>query len=519
MRMGSDDVGFEINFDEAPAAKKLLKLMGMLEDMDKSTQSLTQNASGAFGMFGKLGSSLKDMGKTALSQAGGMAIFSMLKGAAGSLMDQIPQIGQAFASMKHTIMRNMVWPLLQHVLPIIIKIANWVRDNRILFVEFGIQILNAFRLIFHTAKALLSFVSSALSTFFKTIGSAEPTFAGFFDLMDLFMLKVAFGITFLRILLEPLIMGLARAIGHLWKDVASPFIDGFVSGMGDVAGPFLEMHALVSEVGRALDGMFGAMGGVSEIASALGALLATGVFFQIKLIVAQLKGLYYGIIKPLFAGLMEGLNEGEKGSVGMADGIKRFTKALKIGQKIILGVFKLLKKLAPVAKLLGYVIGRTLVNSFDALVWSVKGVVSVFDFFVELPNRIREAFRNVMSTIQGKFKDLRRFIDTKIMPLINELKKVMKGIFDKYKGTLLGKIVIGAAKTILPEGRGRPIAKSPAQSKAPTGASATTYSREGDNVQNFHQTNNFEVADNSAVSKVKKAVDDLRRDAQSTVRL
>jgi hypothetical protein len=148
----------------AGQAKKLADLKKVLDhteigtkkylDLQKEIAKIEKNSKPAEGM--------KQMGAvmTGVMQGVGQGIFSTLTGAfgraQGAILANIPAIGQAFDMAGQIVSNNLFRPLAQEIYPIIIKIFQWISENRIVFVKLGTTIVSAFRMVWTVVSAVFN---------------------------------------------------------------------------------------------------------------------------------------------------------------------------------------------------------------------------------------------------------------------------------------------------------------------------------------------------------------------------
>lgn len=170
---GTSDVNIE--FDPKSFLDGLNKIVDRMDSMESSSKKTSKKMdSGLTSVLGKIGK---------------MAIgFKLVQG----LLNQMPEFGQAFGIAKDVILRNLLYPLRRFLFPMLQKILDWVRDNRSMFVRWGVAVTNVVRSVFSVAKQLwsmLTVIGKALMgfgerLFGKTIGGLE-------DLVNIITFKIA----------------------------------------------------------------------------------------------------------------------------------------------------------------------------------------------------------------------------------------------------------------------------------------------------------------------------------------
>jgi hypothetical protein len=165
---------------------------------------------------------------------GALAKFAFIgiaiKGAIGALrqfIGEIPEIGKTFEIAKGIIMKNLLWPLRQELIPILQKFLNWVRDHRTMFVQWGVVIRN----IFVTIKTFLTMVWDFAKNFakglIKSLGIKDFT-----EMINMALLKITAVFIFLDDLLSPFFKSFGAGVGEVIKFVKE-LADAFVKGFGN----------------------------------------------------------------------------------------------------------------------------------------------------------------------------------------------------------------------------------------------------------------------------------------------
>ncbi|WP_016753972.1 phage tail protein [Leptospira santarosai] len=195
-------------------------------------------------------------GVGAFAVAKGMALYNagvgLLKTGIDTIKEQMPFISQGFEMAGKVISANLLYPLSKELMPLFFKFFKWVRENRIVFVQIGVLLVSAFRIVKSVVLGFFNLIKAGLSSMWKVIGGGEVTIKGFMNYVNFLMLKVAFFFAFFQAMLEPLIKGIGATIGWLWKEVIIPFIDGFVQGFVSNLMPTIsELHMLIDELASA----------------------------------------------------------------------------------------------------------------------------------------------------------------------------------------------------------------------------------------------------------------------------
>ena len=151
-----------------------------------------------------------------------------------AIISRMPEIGRTWSIAGDIMMRNMLYPLRKELLPYLQKILDWTRDHRIMFVRWGNQLVNIFRIIknlvstlIDTLKHMWERLSEGLERIFgKSIKSME-------EMVNIVMFKLSALFQFIMILLEPVFDFIIDSFVTIIERVKA-FADGFVAGMGDI---------------------------------------------------------------------------------------------------------------------------------------------------------------------------------------------------------------------------------------------------------------------------------------------
>ena len=179
------------------------------------------------------------IGKVAVFAAGFLSIRKALT--------FLPEVGRTFQLAGDIFMRNLLWPLRKLLIPMLQKILDWTRDHRKLFVQWGVHIANAFRVVMNIVKMLIelgkTFVQSFINRFEAIFGKVTRSFT---DIANIIMFKITAICQFLLILLKPVF----DTLGKMFADTAAvsvAFFKGVMEGVGDIIPVFED---LIGSLGR-----------------------------------------------------------------------------------------------------------------------------------------------------------------------------------------------------------------------------------------------------------------------------
>ncbi len=364
---------------------------------------------------------MKNMLVSGLALAGVSSIFS-------GLVSTVPALGIALRTAGETIQRNLIAPIGRALIPVLIRLTNFVSANRTKFLALGAVILNVFRVLAGLAKNVVSLVSKLFSSFFDGIGlKAKLTFNNLVQFFNFILLKIAFLFAFISGLVEPVIKGIGKLFAAVFNNIIKPFLTGLAKGFGDGVGLMTSFRDAV----QAVVGVFTQLvktSGVKEFFSFLGRVIGTVLKESLQRVVTLIK-IFAKIASALFSGIASGLKAalGAKGFKGMEKILKRVMKVAKIlFSKVIIPAFKFM---IPAAKLLGFIIGKSLGGAFIILGGIVSGVIRTLEFFtVDLPRQFRADVRAVQALFQAFKQGAVGLFFTVITP-IKKIASVIGAIF------------------------------------------------------------------------------------------
>jgi hypothetical protein len=229
MTAGMTKMTNAISTDTSTISKKSDDTFKTQKENVKNTQENTKKSAEASG----------GMITGLIGKIGGIAVAYLGVRAA---MRAIPEIGQAFSIVGDIINKNLFWPLRKELVPYLQQMMTWVRTHRMMFVEWGRVIANAFRAVVTVVKIVFDVVSKMFSkiasivegTFGKTTGSITR-------LLNVTILKITVLVSFVIALLEPVFDFIANGFGNLIT-ASVKFFRGFVGGADGLARPLRSIY-------------------------------------------------------------------------------------------------------------------------------------------------------------------------------------------------------------------------------------------------------------------------------------
>jgi len=213
--------------------KSIVSAMGQMERKGNESSGKIEKAIHANGK------AISNVAGQLIKKVAGIAMAYM---GLRAIMSRMPEIGRTWSIAGDIMMRNFLYPLRKEILPYLQKILDWTRDHRIMFVRWGNQLVNIFRIIknivstlIDTLKRMWERLSEGLERIFgKSIKSME-------DMVNIMMFKLSALCQFIMILLQPVFDFIIDSFVTMIQWVKA-FTDGFVVGMGDITPALTDVY-------------------------------------------------------------------------------------------------------------------------------------------------------------------------------------------------------------------------------------------------------------------------------------
>lgn len=213
--------------------KSIVSAMGQMEKKGNESSGKVEKAIHANGK------AISNVAGQLIKKVAGIAMAYM---GLRAIMSRMPEIGRTWSIAGDIMMRNFLWPLRKELLPYLQKILDWTRDHRIMFVRWGNQLVNIFRIIknivstlIDTLKRMWERLSEGLERIFgKSIKSME-------DMVNIMIFKLSALCQFIMILLQPVFDFIIDSFVTIIQRVKA-FADGFVEGMGDITPALTDVY-------------------------------------------------------------------------------------------------------------------------------------------------------------------------------------------------------------------------------------------------------------------------------------
>lgn len=203
------------NFNVSPFLAGVQKIGAGMDRIESNAKKFGSTITGAVN---------KSVNGLILKVGGLIAAFK----AAGAVLKQMPEVGQAFGLAKDIFLKNLLWPLRQQVMPLLQKMLDWVRDNRAQFVKWGATVANIFRTVLVVAKTLWDVFKSLVQMVGDAFQKAFNTnFRNFDEFLNVLSFKISAVIIFLGMLAKQLVTDFKPAFEWIIEMGAS-IIDFFL---------------------------------------------------------------------------------------------------------------------------------------------------------------------------------------------------------------------------------------------------------------------------------------------------
>jgi hypothetical protein len=365
--------------------------------------------------FKKARSAASDMSKGIVKGLQNVALKAGLvalamKGIQG-ILSNMPEIGQAFGIAKDVFLRNLLFPLRKAVFPLLQKLVDWVRNNRLMFIRWGQTLANIFLTIVDKVKMIIAAGKELTSFFLGFINDIFGTSVN--DLTELFNLltfKFALMIEFLRSqsgtileFLSPIIDIIKIGLSGAFESLGA-FFAAFLDSVQGIEKPLLNILKTIRDFTSVLFD-----------AENSGANLQT-TFKEI--------GRFLGNIFSVLADVTDSLLKGFLPAITKA--VKPINDILKIFNDVIEVLFKGEKSLAfwkKTAEIIGKVLASSIVTPLKIAAFMLKVLMKGFSLLGELAAKLfeNEKFKSLFEKGAGFGADLKKgfgdFFESKIDPL------------------------------------------------------------------------------------------------------
>lgn len=262
-----EKIGAEVIFDSKGADKKIDNLGASFANVQKASDKTAAVSAKALA-FGNFLGSLLTRG------------FDTLM---GGISQAIPALGQTLSQAGQVIMNNLFKPLSDVLMPMLKQLMNWVQANRAGFVQLGSVISGAFLFVVSIVKQVFGILSSIFKKFFSAAtGGVKASFKSVADFLNLALLKLAFVIQFIWILIEPVIQTIADLFLWVVRSAIVPFFDGIFEGLSGIGDAFAMVYEAFAELGAIINGLLGETGGKTQWVADLFKFLGKTVGFVLK---------------------------------------------------------------------------------------------------------------------------------------------------------------------------------------------------------------------------------------------
>jgi hypothetical protein len=231
----------------------------------------------------------------------GIAKFEILKQAFRRVISEIPEFATTFKMAGDIILKQLLWPLRQQLIPMLQKMLNWVRDNRTVFLQLGVVIKNAFSVAIGIVKNFFGVLQSLFEGFNRSLGKML-NFENITEALNVAMFKIALLFAFLEVKIRPYAELIGEIFGAIIKSVKN-----FAKGFADTFMSISESMGIWDDLKTVLEGIRDILEFLSPAFEVLGNIIGTGLAASIKLMLLPLKLLmkFLGGLKDMVEGKID----------------------------------------------------------------------------------------------------------------------------------------------------------------------------------------------------------------------
>jgi hypothetical protein len=260
----------------------------------------------------------------------GIAKFELLKRAIQKISSHLPEIGTTFAMAGDIILKQLLWPLRKQLIPMLQRMLNWVRDNRVVFLRLGAVIKNVFKTAISITRNFFNVLKSLVEGFNETMGNILR-FDNITEALNVAMFKITLLFSFLEIKLRPFAKILGEIFGQIIESVQS-----FVKGFAETFKSVTKSMGIWDDLKTTLEGIRDLLDYISPVFEVFGNIIGTHVAANIKLLLIPLK-----ILMKFLSGLkdmMEGKIDFKEFVSGLGE--ETFESLKDVGKGILEGAGK-----------------------------------------------------------------------------------------------------------------------------------------------------------------------------------
>jgi phage-related protein len=400
----------DTNTDKASTAFKAINnaLTNMVPSQETATSTIEQG-----------NQIISQASMSAFEYAKGILYANMAMGLYNKAMSAIPEISKTFNDIGDVISQSFFAPLKDEVIPILNEIMAFVQENKVVFTIFGNVVANVFRTIVQVVKQVFEMVGNIINNVFGTAsGSIKDTAKGIADFLNFIVLKIAFVMTFLLVLMEPILETIAEGIKWTFQNVALPILSQFGDMISYIAQLFIDPLQAIESFDTLTQSL--AAGGLT--------LLVGGVVLLGKAILASLVPAIISATSATIA----------------------FTIALLANPMtwIVIGVMALVASFVLLYKHWD-TIKKAFVDGINTIVNYIKNIYESFSFIIDVMLPIIPVIKLIINNWDELVNGFNTGIEY-ITSLWDKLMGTIFGALDKLKevGSIIGSIFGGGDKNI-----------------------------------------------------------------------
>lgn len=206
----------------------------------------------------------ESFGKGLSNLVGKLGLIAIAYKSIQKILQNMPEIGQALGIVKDVFFKNFLFPLRKLVFPLLQRLVDWVRDNRVQFIKWGQILANVFKVIGNQIKFVIDLGKKIVRTF---AGFFENTFGisikNMTELMNILSFKFAVVMTFIQSLLTKTLGSIGKFFegfseGFKFMKIDSTIMDDITSTFSEFMILLKDLEPLLKPIGKLVGQIFGA---------------------------------------------------------------------------------------------------------------------------------------------------------------------------------------------------------------------------------------------------------------------
>lgn len=242
-----------------------------------------------------------------------------------NLVSHIPEIGTVFKIAGDIFMRNFLWPLRRMLIPMLNGLLRWVRDSRVMFIQWGSVLVNIFIVVKNIISVAINMIRGLIDGFLEGIRKGTgATFKDITELINLTLFKIAIILAFVSVKLKKIMPTLKGIMSAITVDIIK-FSKGFAKAFSKIGVGFFEDFASTLEK---IENILTRLTPAMEI---LGKIIGTAIITPLRIMMMVLNNIL---------GLFSDLLDMSAKKMSKEDFFKKFSEGFKKNVGEIEDIFK-----------------------------------------------------------------------------------------------------------------------------------------------------------------------------------